>query len=160
MGWFSVDADNILRAVKEWKPGPCFNEKQCKLSLYRHLKGLKSLKTKTFHLEHPVGTGFADIFVDLDDSSDFGAKVAIELKYNLKSKPDCDRLVGQIGHYVDVGEVVVVLCGETSMAQAAIVAKRIEDFKASKLFRKGHVIIKPVTPRTKEGRFLSGAATR
>jgi hypothetical protein len=154
MGFLSVDADNILKAVREWRPGPCFSEKQCRDSLFRYL--VKSFPKKTFHLEHPIGHGLADIFVDLDDSDDFGAKVAIELKYDLQSKVECDRLVGQIGNYMDVGEVVVVLCGTTNLEFAAVVAKRVEDFKASRFFRKGHVLVKPVTIRTKDGRFVSG----
>jgi len=156
LGLIFVDADNIRRAIEQWCPGPCFNERQCRDSLYRHLVGIESLSTKKFHIEHPMGTGIADIFVDLDDSVDFGAKVAIELKYDLKTKAERDRLIGQIANYVDVGQVVVVLCGGVNAQHLTAITNRVDEFVSNRLFRKGHVIVKPVTPRLTNGRFISG----
>lgn len=157
MGILELDVDDIVAAVGTWNPGPRFSERQYRDSLLRHLNA--TFPKNRFHAEFRTGKGRADIFVDFEDRSGFGAKVFIELKHNLKTMNECNRLVGQLGHYVDLGEVLAVLCGETKADLAQCVAKRLETFCGEKFFRKGRIVLKPFLARARDGRFIAGRPT-
>jgi hypothetical protein len=155
MGFLELDVDDIARAVVTWTPAPCFSERKYRDSLLRHLQA--TFPANRFHAEFKTGKGRADIFVDFEDR---GAKVLIELKYNLQTMNECNRLIGQIGHYVDLGEVLAVLCGDTKPELAACVAKRLQTFCGEKFYRKGRVILKPPAARARDGRFVPRQAAR
>jgi hypothetical protein len=73
---------------------------------------------------------------------------------------ECNRLVGQIGGYVESGaDIVVLLCGETKPELAQCLYKRLATFRGEKVFRKGHVLTMPLTIRGPDCRFLPGEAT-
>jgi hypothetical protein len=83
----------------------------------------------------------------------------VELKYDLQTMSECNRLVGQVGGYVDFGaDVIVLLCGNTKQELAKCVARRLATFTNERLFRKGHVFTVPLVIRGPNGRFIS--ATR
>jgi hypothetical protein len=157
MGFLELDVDDIRRVVESWAPGPeCFSEARYRESLLKHLK--EAFPKKRFHAEFKMGNGRADIFVDFEDWTGFGAKVLIELKCNLTTQNACNRLIGQLAHYVNFGEVIVVLCGETKPAFVAVVTKSLAAFRDQKGSLKGHVLQKPFAARAKSGRFTSGKA--
>jgi hypothetical protein len=158
MGVFELDADTIKKAIEWGDPGTCFSEVRCRDSLLRHLR--EAFPKRKFEPEFRLGRGRADIFVDLKDWTGFGAKVVIELKYNLRTNAEYHRLVGQIGDYVGVGkaEILVVLCGKTDPSLAALVVERLRTFTENKVFWKAHVVVKPFTARGADGRFVGSAS--
>ncbi|HVV51138.1 MAG TPA: hypothetical protein VHO06_15830 [Polyangia bacterium] len=156
MGFWELDVDDIVKAVVAWVPGALFSERRYRDSLLKHLQA--TFPKNKFHIEFKTGKGKADIFVDFEDRTGFGAKVAIELKYQLKTANECNRLIGQIANYVDCGEVLVVLCDETKQELADAVAKSLQAFCDQKFYRKGRVILKPFAGRAKNGQFTSAQA--
>jgi hypothetical protein len=156
MGLWELDVDDIKKAVEGWSPGPCFSERKYRDSILKHLQ--KTYPKSRFQVEFRTGKGRADIFVDFEDRTGFGAKVLIELKYNLKTVNECNRLIGQLAHYVDLGEVIVVLCGETRTDLTTSVGKSLQAFCDQKFYRKGRIVLKPFTARARNGRFTAGKA--
>jgi hypothetical protein len=157
MGWLEKDADNVVSAVRTWVTGPYLSEAQCRDSLARHLQ--TCFPKHRVEVEFRVGMQIADIFIDFEDAFGDGTRVAVELKYDLQEMNECNRLIGQIGGYVESGaDVVVLLCGETKQDLARCVAKRLTTFTAEKFFRKGCVLTVPLTIRGPDGRFLAAQA--
>jgi hypothetical protein len=106
-------------------------------------------------IEHPLGRSRADVFIDFEDWTGFGAKVVVELKYNLTTVNEYHRLVGQIADYVGVSEVIIVLCGKTDQKLADSVVEHLGTLTSNKrFFGKGHVVQKPFRARGPNGRFV------
>jgi hypothetical protein len=138
MGWFEKDADDVAAAIKSWVTGPFLSEARCRDSLARHLQAC--FPAHKVELEFRMGMQIADIFIDFRNWIGDGTRVVVELKYDLQEMNECNRLVGQIGGYIDSGsDVVVLLCGETKPELAQCVVKRLATFTGEKLFRKGQV---------------------
>lgn len=154
MGVLELDADDVVQAVKEWEPGSCFSEARCQASLLRYLR--KKFPSSTFLPEHPVGKGRADIYAEFRTWLGPGAKVIIELKYDLQDRNEYLRLLGQLQEYVGMSqaEVVVVLCGETRENWATIILARLSELVSSRWFYKAFVTTKALSGRSKDGRFL------
>ena len=149
-------------AIRTWVTGPFLSEAQCRDSLARHLQAC--FPKNKIEVEFRIGMQIADIFIDFKNWAGDGAKVVVELKYDLQEMNEFNRLVGQIGGYVKSGAaVVVLLCGETKPELAQCVLTRLNTFKAEKFFRKGHVLTTSLTIRGPDGRFVaagSGAPDR
>jgi hypothetical protein len=157
MGILEYDADDLVEAIKEWTPGPAFSEARCADSLRRHLN--TRFAPRVVAREHRVGRGRADLFISFKDALGFGANVAIELKFGLTTMNEYHRLIGQLADYVHHGlEVVVVLCGPTSAELSKQVTTRLDTLCSERVFFKRHVVVKPVGPRTPDGRFLPAGA--
>ena len=155
MGFIEHDAETVVQAISDWNPGISFSEATCHRALAQHLR--IKFPRKAVLVEHPIGRGRADIFIDFKDWTGFGAKVVVELKYDLQTLNEYHRLVGQLGDYVGIADadVLVVLCGKTKAELASLVLQRVRDLTATKIFRKGAVIVKPFTARGTSGRFIS-----
>lgn len=154
MGWFEKDADDVAAATKKWVTGPFLSEAQCRDSLAKHLQDC--FPRFKVEVEFRVGMQIADIFIDFKNSFGDGARVVVELKYDLQEMNECNRLVGQIGGYVDSGaDVVVLLCGETKPELVDCVVKRLATFANEKFLRKGRVLMAPLTIRGPDGRFVA-----
>jgi len=144
-----------MKAVQEWNSGPCFDEKACQNSLAKFLRN--RFPDSTFRPEYAVGEGRADIFVEFKTKLGPGAKVIIEIKYNLKDRNEYLRLLGQLQEYIFVSEaeVVVVLCGETKGEWESRVRTHLEKLTQHRFFKRALVVSRAVTARGKSGRFLA-----
>src|SRR5688572_9345206 len=100
MGLTELDADDVVAAVEGWSAGPCHSEFRCQASLLRHLRA--KFPRSTFSPEYEIGGGRADIYAELRTIFGPGAKVIIELKYNLTDRSEYLRLLGQLQEYVGV----------------------------------------------------------
>lgn len=111
VAWDGLPA-NIGRAIAAWSPGDLHTEAQYRNSLASHLRECAPGARVECEYRH-LGTT-VDIYVEWDGliSTD---EAFLELKRNLRTKSEFNRLVGQIddlrpGKHM----VIVVLCGETS----------------------------------------------
>ncbi len=94
----------VVSLIKKWKPKGLNTEKEYENSLYKYLhENLQEQITKQYSL----GRTSADIVV--------GDKVLIEIKHNLHSTSQFQRLRGQLQDYMDKwkGTLVLLLCGDT-----------------------------------------------
>ena len=74
-------------------------------------------------------------------------KIAVELKMNLRSKTQVDRLIGQISHYVYKGyDVIVVLVGKTKEDKKRDIIRAINSFIRYNGFGTPINRIKVITP--------------
>jgi hypothetical protein len=153
MGLLEHDSDDVVRAIKGWDPGTAFSERRCRDSLAAHLR--KEFPRAKVSVEHCMGRGRADIFIDLEDWTGFGAKVVVELKYDLTMVNEYRRLVGQIADYAGVSGVIVVLCGRTDLTLADAIVQHLATHTSKRFFGKGHVVQKPFRARGPNGRFLA-----
>lgn len=106
--------ESVIKLVNEWKPKPLATELKYRDSLIAHLRD-KLPKEKVEPEYRHIGTT-TDIYVKQEGI--FGSsEVFVELKRNLQSKSQLDRLVGQIEALEPrKNAVVVVLCGKTNPA--------------------------------------------
>jgi len=110
----------VQDSVRVWKPKFYPNEKGYQDDLFHHLRA--NLKNDSFFgsskysVRLEDGRGLCDIAVE--------RAVGIELKHNLNKKAKVDRLLGQVGRYMqDYSEgVLIVVTGEPSI-------KTIEDLE-------------------------------
>ncbi len=104
----------------EWEPNWNLNIE----TAYRDdLIGFLNKKLNENHLiKKEEGRGLADIGID--------KKIGVELKLNLSSKKEVDRLIGQVERYLDdYDDVLVVLLGKTSSEIVRDVNFQIEKMK-------------------------------
>lgn len=158
MGLIELDADDVVEAVKNWSPGPCFSESRCQAALLKYLQA--KFPRSTFRTEYAIGDGRADIYVEFRTRLGAGAKVIIELKFNLSDRSEYLRLLGQIQEYVGMStaEVVVVLCGDTKAGWAEQIQSRLSTLVEGRWFYKAFVMTKPISARGQNGRFLPAQA--
>ncbi|MBE3139588.1 MAG: hypothetical protein IMZ53_03290 [Thermoplasmata archaeon] len=94
----------VKKAIKLWSPGKCESEKDCENSLYNFLHA--HFDDVQITKEYGVGRTRADINV--------GDKVLIEIKKDLQTKAQKDRLIGQLEDYMKwTGATIILLTGET-----------------------------------------------
>ena len=160
-GFWELDADDVVEAIKSWKPGPCFAEARFRESLFCFLEN--RFRRKNLGKEVQVRRGRADIMITLHGVlGDVGAPVAIELKYNLTSTNEHNRLLGQISEYIRAKvELIVVLCGKTKAEFVVGIAAHMGALSGVGRFAfKGYVIQKAVGRSAESARFLSGNGRR
>jgi hypothetical protein len=106
--------ESVVKWVKEWQAQPLPTELKYRDSLIAHLRE-KLPKEKIEPEYRHLGTT-TDIYVKQEGI--FGSsEVFVELKRNLQSKTQLDRLVGQIEALEPKkNAIIVVLCGETNPA--------------------------------------------
>jgi len=110
--------ESVLKLVKKWEPQPSPNELSYRNSLITHLREhLRNVQRIEPEYRH-LGTT-TDIYIK--QSGFFSnSEVFVELKRNLRSKGEFDRLVGQIESLQPKkNAVIVVLCGETNLTLVA-----------------------------------------
>lgn len=103
------DAENLRKAIAEMSLEPADREAGYEEQIYRHLNN--KYRKEKFYRQYARANSTADIFVECVD----GAKVAIEVKKDLVTRAEYQRLVGQVYSYVTEWkcEVVLVICGES-----------------------------------------------
>jgi hypothetical protein len=106
--------DSVIKSLKDWQPKALPNELKYRDSLLVHLRE-KLPKEKIEPEYRHLGTT-TDIYVKQE--SFFGSSgVFVELKRNLQSKAQLDRLVGQVESLEPKkNAVLTILCGETNPA--------------------------------------------
>lgn len=96
--------EDLFSVIKKWKPGKLRSEKQFENSLYEYLH--KAFPEKQITKQFGIGRVLADLAI-----SD---ELLIEMKYNLKTTGQFQRLVGQLSGYKKwKGSVLIILCGTT-----------------------------------------------
>lgn len=115
--------DSILQLVKDWQPQVLPSELKYRDSLISHLRGRLRNAIQIEPEYRHLGTTI-DIYVK--QSGFWGTSdVFIELKRNLLSKGQLDRLVGQIESLKpQKNAIIVILCGETSPPLVARLRER------------------------------------
>lgn len=103
----------VVRVIETWEPSKYNSEKKYQEKLVKYLRDRLN-RTPSFSfgssskitVKKEDGRGLCDVVVDRD--------IGIELKRNLKTKSQIDRLFGQIDDYIkDYRDVLVVLVGKT-----------------------------------------------
>ena len=90
--------------IEKWKPGKLKTEKSFEKSLYEYLHD--NLKVLQVTRQYAKGRIRADLAIE--------DKVFIELKRNLNTTSNYQRLIGQISEYKNWnGDVIIVLFGKT-----------------------------------------------
>lgn len=110
----STRTQNVLKHAKQWQTKPLPTELKYRDALVAHLR--EQLKDAKVEPEYRHNGTTTDIYVG--EKGFFGtSEVFVELKRNLTSKSQCDRLVGQIeGLEPSKNFIILVLCGETNPA--------------------------------------------
>ena len=110
MGLLGEDGDEVFEAVynaiKEWQPKQKYNsESEYHEDLFQFL----SSRAKKYPPQKESGRHLADIGI--------GDRVGIELKKDLHSKAEADRLIGQLTSFLRDYKygVIVVVCGKTDL---------------------------------------------
>ena len=104
--------ESAIKCIKQWQPNPLPTELKYRDSLIAHLR--QQLKEATIEPEYRHCGTTADIYVK--KKGFFGSsEVFVELKRNLTSKSQLDRLVGQVESLQPKKNfIIVVLCGESN----------------------------------------------
>jgi hypothetical protein len=116
--------ESVLKAVNRWQCEPLPKESKYRDALTTYLR--EELKDAKVEPEYRHLGTTTDIFVK--QAGFFGSsEVFVELKRNLNSKTEFDRLVGQIeGLEPKKNFIIVVLCGET---KPGLLARLQEKYK-------------------------------
>jgi hypothetical protein len=94
----------IIKLIDEWHPKKCNSEKDFEKSLYNFLHN--KLTNIQITKQYALGRIKADIVVDNN--------IIIEIKFNLNSRNNYQRLIGQLIEYKQwEGTVIVLLIGKT-----------------------------------------------
>ena len=116
--------ESVLKYVKQWQARTLPTELKYRDSLISHLR--EQLKDATIEPEYRHSGTTADIYVK--EKGFFGSsEVFVEMKRNLTSKSQLDRLVGQIESLQPKKNfIIVVLCGETNPTLLSRLKERCE----------------------------------
>lgn len=104
---------SVVRAVEEWQPGTLTSERGYRDSLVEHLRQCApDARLETEYRDH--GTT-ADIYLKWQGIISTG-ELYIEIKKDLRSKSEFDRLLGQIETLNPLErQLILVLCGDTKL---------------------------------------------
>ena len=117
----SVSARDVLKLIDDWHPRGCKTEKDLERSLHRHLE--KNLPDSEIIMQYASGRVKGDIGVD--------GQILIEIKDNLKSTGQLQRLMGQLDLYNGLwkGKVIVVICGDSQRDLVNALTKKVDSLK-------------------------------
>jgi len=146
--------DSVLPLVKQWKPKPFPRELNYRNSLVGYL--LKNLCDARVEQEYRHLGTTVDIYVKNDSNS----AVFVELKRNLNSKSEYDRLVGQIESLQpNQNSIIVVLCGHSSQMLVGRLMDKYTPQSGSLECRKFALVLKSHLKKSRSAeRFLSKRA--
>ena len=111
---FTENGHEILSDIfKKWRPVNCNKESDYEYKLQKKLrKDLKKFeddnKQIKINTQFGIGRRKVDLMID--------KKFLVELKYNLKTTNEFDRLIGQLTEYLKTHEgenIFLILCGKT-----------------------------------------------
>jgi hypothetical protein len=101
-GWDSIGM--LTSLIGKWRPRNCETEKDYENNLYLFLH--RELEGHTIEKQSGRGRFHADIVID--------NKLVIEIKYNLRTTANYQRLIGQVQEYNKWdGQVILLLIGKT-----------------------------------------------
>ncbi len=117
----SVSVREVTKLIDAWHPRGCKTEKDLERSLQKHLQ--KNLPSSDVIAQYASGRVKGDIAVD--------GEVLIEIKDNLKSTAQLQRLLGQLELYNSLwkGKVIVLICGNSQQDLVNVLNKKIEELK-------------------------------
>jgi hypothetical protein len=108
---FDFSSSKIVSAIKSWKPTKQYTkENDYRNDLANHIRNQfnNDVFGENIHVSKESGRELCDIAIN-------EKQCGIELKKDLKSKSQIDRLVGQINRYQkEYNTVIVVLVGKTN----------------------------------------------
>ena len=133
---------NVKKYVQKWKPKKKYSKeleyRDGLLSYLRKQMNQPSLFSKEYIIKKESGRALADIIVHDGRSKD---GVGIELKYNLRTKSQTDRLYGQVDSYLrEYHDVIIVLCGDTNQEQLYYLKEKIRNIP--KIFQQLEIVLK------------------
>lgn len=136
---FGGTFDQVLRVIEEWHPRKAYrSEAGYRNDLIAFIRkeitrgGIWGAPERHL-IQKESGRHLADIGIDNE--------IGIELKRNLKSKKELNRLVGQIEEYKDSYRyIIVVLCGETDIEKLDALRYRYKGYSG-----RGFVLGQPET---------------
>ena len=129
----------VLKIIEEWSPKKFKSEAKYRDDLLKLLREeLNRDDPLGFSEEHSIrkekGESRADIGID--------RKIGIELKYNLKTKSQVTKLIGQIvAHRSGYDSLIVVLCGKTSLEHLDLLREQVRKIPPRDMFYKTQVEI-------------------
>jgi hypothetical protein len=130
-------AEEVCDAIEEWKVDLLKTEKQYENELYKYLH--KKLPRKQITKQFAHARIRADLAVEED--------VIIELKNNLKTTNQYQRLIGQLEQYRQWnGYIVLVLCGKTELNILKEVKSYTDNFSEDEI----SIFVKPDDDSVKE----------
>ncbi len=104
--WNNVDA--VVSLIQRWKPENCKIEKDYEKSLYEYLH--KEFDTIQVTKQYAKGRIKADIVIGGEKG------IIIEIKRNLTTRAEYQRLIGQLVEYKEwAGSVIVLLTGSIDL---------------------------------------------
>lgn len=114
---------DVLALVEKWRPRNCKTEKDYERSLFNHLQ--KNLEKSDVIKQYAVGRIRGDIVID--------KKILIEIKKDLDSMSQYQRLKGQIDDYGRQwdGRVVIIFCGEVQRDLKKEIEKQASSYTIS-----------------------------
>jgi hypothetical protein len=119
--------ESAIKLIEEWQPGELPSEAKYRDSLaafFRARLGKATVETEYRH--HGTTT---DIFVKQPGLVFGDTEVFVEMKRNLVSKTELDRLVGQIERLnPKKTHIIVLLCGETKPELADRLKEQYRDY--------------------------------
>ena len=89
----------VSKIIDDWNPGLLKTEKEYEISLVARLE--KELSKEKIEQQYGAGKQKIDILIN--------EKLAIEMKRNLKSTPEYQRLIGQITEYIEKWDYLIIL---------------------------------------------------
>jgi hypothetical protein len=124
----TLSLESIVSKLDGWTiPGDATSERTCEKALETYLH--KLFPKEIFQRQYKQGNTSSDLRVKVDASR---LQIAIELKYQLTSRAEYHRLIGQLWTYVSEWEheAILVLCGDcdtTLVRQAERFAKFLSE---------------------------------
>jgi len=135
----SASASDVLKLIDDWHPRSCKTEKDFERSLHKHLE--KNLPSSEIIMQYASGRVKGDIGID--------GQILVEIKDDLKSTGQLQRLMGQLDLYNGLwkGKVIVVICGDSQRDLVNALTKKVESFKSdflTELFeaKKIHLVVR------------------
>jgi hypothetical protein len=139
-GSSGTTVETMVAALEKWTiPPDAANEKACEKALEGYLH--RGFPKEIFQRQYKQGNTSSDLRLKAEGT---GNQVAIELKYQLTSRAEYHRLIGQLWTYVTEWEhdAILVICGESDTTLVRQ-AERFADFLSSHA-RKTRVIAKAI----------------
>jgi len=140
--------DEVHSAIQNWRPQKEFNKEiDCRDDLVEFLR--KTLNQQNylgianhFNIQTESGRHLCDIGIN--------RRIGIELKLDLRTKSQADRLFGQVDGFLDdyVEGVIIVLCGKTDMQQVDYLKDKLSKYSQPTIY--GGKIMKIITKSFKK----------
>jgi hypothetical protein len=122
------DVKDVVREIGDFAPGYSSKESGYEEQLYDCLH--VCFPGEKIYRQYSRGNTTADLYLDFKGDS---AKVVVEVKKDLQTRPEFQRLIGQLYSYLTEWrcEVLVILCGENDPLLVNLVREAIAFFETA-----------------------------